>query len=125
MKSVQNFLAWLATLALASSTFAIEGCGASDKGAQTSAAAAPAPASQQPAAPTPAAAGAPADQAQTPIQLPDVALTAAGLDELLAPVALYPDPVLAIMLQTSGDPQQIMDGGNWLVLDANTNLKDS
>jgi Protein of unknown function (DUF3300) len=60
----------------------------------------------------------PADQSQgQPTQLPDVNLTPAGLDELLAPIALYPDPVLAVMLQAAVDPQQVMDGGNWLALD--------
>jgi hypothetical protein len=57
--------------------------------------------------------------------LPDVNLTPEGLDELLAPIALYPDPVLAIMLQASVDPQQVMDGGNWLTLDQNQNLKEA
>jgi hypothetical protein len=62
-------------------------------------------------------------QGQTPVQLPEVNLTADGLDELLAPVALYPDPVLAVLLQASVIPQEVMDGGNWLALDQNQNLK--
>jgi hypothetical protein len=57
--------------------------------------------------------------------LPDVDLTAQGLDELLAPVALYPDPVLAVMLQAATNPQEVMDGGNWLLLDQNQNLKEA
>jgi Protein of unknown function (DUF3300) len=64
-------------------------------------------------------------QGQTPVQLPEVNLTADGLDELLAPVALYPDPVLAILLQASVIPQEVMDGGNWLALDQNQNLKEA
>jgi hypothetical protein len=69
----------------------------------------------------------PADQGsgQPATQLPDVNLTPAGLDELLAPIALYPDPVLAVILQAAVDPQQVMDGGNWLVLDQNQNLKEA
>jgi len=69
----------------------------------------------------------PADQSQgqQPAQLPDVNLTPAGLDELLAPIALYPDPVVAVMLQAAVDPQQVMDGGNWLALDQNQNLKEA
>jgi hypothetical protein len=63
-----------------------------------------------------------ADQNQ-PTQIPQVNLTADGLDELLAPIALYPDPVLAIMLQASADPQEVMDGGNWLLLDQNKDLQ--
>ena len=55
----------------------------------------------------------------------DVNLTPAGLDELLAPIALYPDRVLAVMLQSAIDPQEIMDGGNWLALDENQSLKEA
>jgi hypothetical protein len=65
------------------------------------------------------------DQGPAPVQLPEVNLSADGLDELLAPVALYPDPVLAVLLQASVDPQQVMDGGNWLALDQNQNLKEA
>jgi hypothetical protein len=57
--------------------------------------------------------------------LPAVSLTADGLDELLAPIALYPDPVLAVMLQAAVDPQEVMDGGNWLAVDNNANLKEA
>jgi Protein of unknown function (DUF3300) len=62
------------------------------------------------------------EQQQQAVQLPAVNLTADGLDELLAPIALYPDPVLAVMLQASVNPQEVMDGGNWLALDQNQNL---
>jgi hypothetical protein len=82
------------------------------------------PAAQQsPAAPE--AQTAQPNQGQPPVQLPEVNLTADGLDELLAPVALYPDPVLAVLLQASVDPQEVMDGGNWLALDQNQNLKEA
>ena len=65
-----------------------------------------------------------ADQGQPPqVQLPAVNLSADGLDELLAPIALYPDPVLAVLLQASVDPQEVMDGGNWLVQEQNQSLK--
>jgi hypothetical protein len=64
-------------------------------------------------------------QNNAPALLPEVNLTADGLDELLAPIALYPDPVLAIMLQASVSPQEVMDGGNWLVLDQNKDLKEA
>jgi hypothetical protein len=64
-------------------------------------------------------------QGQSPVQLPEINLTADGLDELLAPVALYPDPVLAVLLQASVIPQEVMDGGNWLALDQNQNLKEA
>jgi hypothetical protein len=59
------------------------------------------------------------------VQLPAVNLTADGLDELMAPIALYPDPVLAVMMQAAVDPQEVMDGGNWLSLDQNQNLKEA
>ncbi|MGB8322492.1 MAG: DUF3300 domain-containing protein, partial [Candidatus Acidiferrum sp.] len=75
--------------------------------------------------PDPSAQPSPQAQAQAPVQLPEVNLSADGLDELLAPVALYPDPVLAVLLQASVDPQEVMDGGNWLALDQNQNLKEA
>ena len=36
------------------------------------------------------------------------------LDQLLAPVALYPDALLAQVCAASTDPQQILDVNNWL-----------
>lgn len=129
MKYVQTCFAWMTTFSLIIGPLGLEGC--SSKGSD------PAAATQQspPAQGQPAAAAAPdatqqasqqqpASQAQ-PINLPDVNLTPAGLDELLAPIALYPDPVLAVMLQASVDPQQVMDGGNWLALDQNNSLKEA
>ncbi len=129
MKCVQTCFAWMTTFSLIIGPVGLEGCSSKDKQpaaivqqdpssqAQPGGAAAPAgnqQASQQQ----------PADQSQ-PISLPDVNLTPAGLDELLAPIALYPDPVLAVMLQASVDPQQVMDGGNWLALDQNNSLKEA
>jgi hypothetical protein len=38
------------------------------------------------------------------------------LDELLAPIALYPDALLAQVLMASKDPQEVLDAGNWLGL---------
>jgi len=130
MKGFRGHLAWLSTLCLICSPVGLDGCGSNSK--------APASASQQ-AAPSAQDTSAPAlsrsnpqeasqQQAvvhQQPIQLPDVDLSPAGLDELLAPVALYPDPVLAVVLQASVDPQQVMDGGNWLALDQNQSLKEA
>src|SRR6202044_1510798 len=40
--------------------------------------------------------------------------TAAQLDQLLAPVALYPDALLAQITTASTSPQQILDVTNWL-----------
>ena len=115
MKYSRIFFAWLSTFSLLIGPAGLEGCGSKTSGS--------APVVQQAPAAQPANQSAP-DQGQ-PIQLPDVNLTPAGLDELLAPIALYPDPVLAIMLQASGDPQQVMDGGNWLALDQNQSLKEA
>jgi len=47
--------------------------------------------------------------------------TPEALEELLAPIALYPDPVLSQMLIASTNPQEVLDAGNWLL--QNTELK--
>ena len=137
MNNFRVYLAWVSTFSLIGAPIGLEGCGSKES--------TPAPVVSQTApASQDAAQGAPAsnqqqdpqsqpqggqqqaaDQQQQPIQLPDVNLSPAGLDELLAPIALYPDPVLAVMLQASVDPQQVMDGGNWLTLDQNQNLKEA
>jgi Protein of unknown function (DUF3300) len=36
------------------------------------------------------------------------------LDELMAPIALYPDALLAQILMASKNPQEVLDAGNWL-----------
>ncbi len=135
MKYAQSAFAWLTAFALLIGPAGLEGCGGS-KGNEPAPVVqqGPATADVQQTSATPPAANQQAgqqpatDQAQQPapqIDLPDVNLTAAGLDELLAPIALYPDPVLAVMLQASVDPQQVMDGGNWLALDQNQSLKEA
>ena len=40
--------------------------------------------------------------------------TADELDQLLAPVALYPDALVAQICAASTDPQQILDANTWL-----------
>ena len=54
--------------------------------------------------------------------MPAVATTAASgtwtpeaMEELLAPIALYPDPVLSQVLIASTNPQEVLDAGNWLL----------
>jgi hypothetical protein len=37
------------------------------------------------------------------------------MEELLAPVALYPDPILMQVLAAAGNPQEVLDAGNWLL----------
>jgi hypothetical protein len=49
------------------------------------------------------------------------AMAPAALDELLAPIALYSDPLLAQVLAAAANPQEVMDGGNWLL--QNTSLQ--
>jgi Protein of unknown function (DUF3300) len=39
----------------------------------------------------------------------------ATLDHLLAPIALYPDPLLMQVLAASVNEQEVLDGGNWLL----------
>ena len=59
-----------------------------------------------------------APRAHTP-QTPQT--TAAALDQSLAPVALYPDALLAQMLMSATDPAKVTDLDKWLK--SNTNLK--
>jgi len=40
-------------------------------------------------------------------------LDAPGLDQLVAPIALYPDPLVAQILTASTYPQQVSDANNW------------
>jgi hypothetical protein len=44
-----------------------------------------------------------------------------GVDDLVAPIALYPDKLLAQILTASTNAQEVLDGGNWLL--QNENLK--
>ena len=50
-----------------------------------------------------------------------VSLTTKQLEDLLAPIALYPDALLAQILTASTTPQEVLDGGNWLL--QNSQLK--
>ncbi len=51
---------------------------------------------------------------------PDLAAALApeALEDLLAPVALYPDVVLGHVLTASTNPQEVLDAGNWLIENA-------
>ena len=70
---------------------------------------------------------APADATQAPGQPPAPlqATTATwapeALEELLAPVALYPDPVLMQVLTAATNPQEVLDAGNWLIANPSLN----
>lgn len=93
---------WLFSLAT------IGACGAGKEGAPTTA-----PASNTPAASeTSTAAPGPT--------LPAPAVTQAAwapdaLEELLAPIALYPDQLLSQILAASVNAQEVLDAGNWLL----------
>ena len=38
-----------------------------------------------------------------------------SLDDLVAPIALYPDQLLAQVLTASTNPQEVLDAGNWII----------
>jgi hypothetical protein len=38
-----------------------------------------------------------------------------SIDDLVAPIALYPDQLLGQVLTASMNPQEVLDGGNWLI----------
>jgi hypothetical protein len=78
----------------------------------------PPPQAQAPAAPP-----AEVPPAATPVTAADVTRTwtPEALEELLAPIALYPDPVLSQVLIAATNPQEVLDAGNWLL--QNTSLK--
>ena len=89
----------------------LSGCGSKEPPAAAQAPAAPASA---PAAPA---------EAPAPVTAAEVSRTWSpeALEELLAPVALYPDPVLSQVLIASTNPQEVLDAGNWLL--QNTSLE--
>ena len=79
---------------------------------------------QAPAAPPADQAAAPAAaEPPQPVAAADVTRTwsAEELEHLLAPIALYPDPVLSQVLIAATNPQEVLDSGNWLL--QNTSLK--
>jgi hypothetical protein len=41
--------------------------------------------------------------------------TPEALEELLAPIAIYPDVVLGHVLSAATNPQEVLDAGNWLI----------
>ncbi|HET6251061.1 MAG TPA: DUF3300 domain-containing protein [Tepidisphaeraceae bacterium] len=59
--------------------------------------------------------GAPAPAVVAPAETP--ATTA--LQPLVAPIALYPDPLLAVLLPATTFPQQVQDAGTWLAANPN------
>ncbi len=99
----------------------IAGCGSKEPPAPATTTAVP-PAAETTAAQAPPAAAAPAAAASaapaTQSALP-TSWTPEALEELLAPVALYPDPVLSQVLIAATNPQEVLDAGNWLLQNQN------
>ena len=56
-----------------------------------------------------------ATPAAQPLPPNDQTWTPEELEALLAPIALYPDPVLTQVLLAAKNPQEVLDAGNWLV----------
>src|SRR5262249_8628654 len=76
--------------------------------------------------PLPAQAQSPAPQTQSPApqasQADQQLLSPEQLDALLAPIALYPDALLAQILMASTYPLEVIEAERWVT--ANKNLKD-
>jgi len=114
---MQRHAAHLRTLALCAALGAVTtltACGSKEPTAQAPAPAAPAPTLAVPPS-------APPDT--TPVTAAEVTTTwtTEALEGLLAPIALYPDPVLSQLLIAATNPQEVLDAGNWLL--QNTSLK--
>jgi len=92
----------------------------------------PAVQSVQPPAVPVTATNAPVNESTSPITATAVApidatapqLSPEALETLLAPVALYPDAVLAQVLASSINPQEVLDAGNWLIANPDTKGKE-
>jgi hypothetical protein len=62
--------------------------------------------------------------AAQPIAAPDAPpLSAAQLDRLVAPIALYPDPLIAQILMAATYPLEVVEADRWLQIPANAALK--
>jgi hypothetical protein len=100
---------WLLCAALGT-VLALSGCGSK---------APPTPPAEPAAAPAQPVADAsvPADAAPAaaPLQATDQSWAPEAMEALLAPIALYPDPVLSQVLMASTNPQEVLDAGNWLI----------
>ena len=86
----------------------VAGCGKKDEAAGPDAATATDSASAADAAAT-------ADAADAGTPATPGSWTPEALEELLAPVALYPDVILGHVLTASTNPQEVLDAGNWLI----------
>src|SRR5437588_10191541 len=63
---------------------------------------------------------------QTPLAPADASpMAAQQVDQLVAPVALYNDPLLADVLTASSYPVELVDAQRWIANPANAALKDA
>ena len=74
----------------------------------------PPPVAATASAPAASAAPAPMPVAR-PLTVNHQTWTAEAMEALLAPIALYPDPVLSQVLMAATNPQEVLDAGNWLI----------
>jgi hypothetical protein len=120
-------------LAITLSFVSLTGCvekkvAAAGDSASASGSAATAPASGQAALAAPAPGAPPAPLVQTASNQPIAGQDAANAPppdqpaaapmsnfDLVAPIALYPDALLAQVLASATNPQEVLDGGNWLL----------
>jgi Protein of unknown function (DUF3300) len=77
----------------------------------------PTPAANQAQAPAPA--GQTPDPGKQPLPADNQPQTQMSVDDLVAPVALYPDQLLGQLLVASTVPQEVLDLGNWLIQNQN------
>lgn len=56
----------------------------------------------------------PAPGTAVPLPMPAPRLSAARLDQLVAPIALYPDPLLAQILMASTYPLEVVEAARWI-----------
>jgi len=80
---------------------------------------APAP---NPAVPPPQAAAQPTPAEPAPAQPAAQNFTTAQLDQLVAPIALYPDPLLSQVLMASTYPLEVVEAAHWVREPANRSL---
>jgi Protein of unknown function (DUF3300) len=78
---------------------------------------------QNTAPPPPAGQPAPAAPAPADPAAPAVTYTTAQLDQMLAPIALYPDTLLGEVLMASTYPIQVVEAQRWLQTPANAAIK--
>ena len=112
-RSLNDPRRWIGAIACA--LFAATACSKSDQAGQSPPASA-APSGQVVQADTGAP---PASTAAAPVT--EASWSPDALDELVAPIALYPDALVGQILAASINSQEVLDAGNWLL--ENQNLK--